>query len=641
MIDLWRAKLLKTNLTYLIGYKRRTKIFILASIDFVIGLISWVIVGPPLASFLINSSPQALMLSISNNFLGYLAPIFMTLMYFYLNEIYKSTSRFYEPARHMGTNLAGSLIFGASWATIYLYKIGNSDFKIGLIIVLQALIMSLVFFALTISTRLVLKIILNPSKKNLTYRSVIIYGAGSSGIELFYLLQSDPSTKVIAFIDDSQDLSGMKIDGVEVYRSLKKIEALISEHEFVEVYLAIPSIGIEQRRKIIKRLQPFKVSVRTIPSLRELVGDHKRMDELQDLSIEDLLPRNRAVSMKDINLANQTLMITGAGGSIGSELVRQAIFSNPKIILLVDFSEFHLFKVYEEGLGLIKTFNLNVELVPILHDISMEDSFLHVVKDFLIDYIYHAAAYKHVPMLEKHENILTGIRNNILGTYSICKIATNLDVKRVVMVSTDKAVRPSNLMGATKRFAEQIVQYFDNISSGTIFTMVRFGNVINSSGSVIPTFLKQIQQGGPVTITDFKVTRFFMTIPEASNLVMQAGEIAEGGDVFILDMGDQIEVLELAKRLINLKGYNYSFSEEHPGIMIVETGLRPGEKLYEELLISGTEMKTSNAKIFKSIEPSPDKNIIDQTLLLEQHILNHDTDACIKILVENVQGFKR
>jgi FlaA1/EpsC-like NDP-sugar epimerase len=365
------------------------------------------------------------------------------------------------------------------------------------------------------------------------------------------------------------------------------------------------------------------------------------MDELQDLSLDDLLPQDRAESMREIDLSNQTLMITGAGGSIGSELVRQALYAKPKMIILVDFSEYHLFKVYEEIIGLKKVLASTTEFVPILHDITNETTLLNTIKGFSIDCIYHAAAYKHVPMLEKPENALVGIRNNILGTYSICKIASKLNIKKVVMISTDKAVRPTNLMGATKRFAEQIIQYFDTLSSKNVFTMVRFGNVINSSGSVVPTFLDQIRQGGPVTITDFQVTRYFMTIPEASNLVLQAGEMANGGDVFILDMGEQIEILELAKRLINLKGYNYTFQEEDPGIMIVETGLRSGEKLYEELLISGTEMGTSNTKIFKSIEPSSDKSIIKHADAIQEHILNNDINSCMKILTENVQGFNR
>lgn len=628
-------------INFIVGFNRKTKKLVIAFIDFIAGFISWVIVGPPLASFLIDNSPKIFFISIVENFIGFMVPIITSLIFFYFNDIYKSTSRFYEPSQNIIGNLLGSLLFGITWALIYYYKLGTWDTNLRFIILLQAFIMSVVFFALTISFRLFLKIILNPYKKDLDSKPVIIYGAGNSGIELLYLLQSDPSTKVIAFIDDNKDISGMKIDGVEVYGSIKKISTLVAAYKSVEVYLAIPSIELDQRRKIIERLQDLRVSVRTIPSLHELVGDHKRMDELQDLSLNDLLPQDRAESMSKVDLKNQTLMITGAGGSIGSELVRQAIYSKPKMILLVDFSEFSLFKVYEESLNLKEVYQVDTELVPILHDVIDGAGLINVVKKFPINYIYHAAAYKHVPMLEKPENNLAGIRNNILGTYSICKVAEKLNVQKVVMISTDKAVRPTNLMGATKRFAEQIVQYFDTLSSENIYTMVRFGNVINSSGSVVPTFLEQIKHGGPVTITDFKVTRFFMTIPEASNLVLQAGEMAQGGDVFILDMGEQIEILELAKRLINLKGYNYTFLENDPGVRIVETGLRSGEKLYEELLISGTEMSTTNAKIFKSIEPSSDEEIIENTHAIEEHILNNDLDSCIQILVDNVQGFIR
>jgi len=334
-------------------------------------------------------------------------------------------------------------------------------------------------------------------------------------------------------------------------------------------------------------------------------------------------------------------MITGAGGSIGSEIVRQILNSNPKKILLVDFSEYSLFTIYEEALVLAESLNLNLEIIPILHDVSNEESFEHFFMKHSIDHIYHTAAYKHVPMLELEENILTGIKNNIFGTYAVCKLADKHNVKKVIMVSTDKAVRPTNLMGATKRYAEQVAQYFDASSTNTIFSMVRFGNVMNSSGSVIPTFLKQIKHGGPVTITDFRVTRFFMTIPEASNLVMQAGALSEGGEVFILDMGEQIKIIDLAKRLINLKGYNYTFDKKTQGIRIIETGLRAGEKLYEELLISGQEIPTNNPKIFKSLEPKPSDNFVNEIKDLKLHLLNLDIEKCISILTKNVHGFNR
>lgn len=620
---------------------RKLKITILASSDAFFGLVSWIIIGPPLASFFNTTQLETLFYSISSNFLGFFAPITMTIIFFYLSGMYRYISRFYEPSNHIFTNLIGGFIFGISWALMYLYKIGTTEINIILIIFLQGLVLSVTFFALTSSSRIFARIVLNPQKQNNTAKPVIIYGAGASGLELFYLLQSDPAKKVIAFIDDSKDMAGMKIDDVEVLRSFNKISNVVNQYESVEVLLAIPSLDIEGRRKILERLQPLKVSVRTIPSLHELVSDHKRMDEIQELSLDDLLPQDRVLSFADIQFDGKTVLVTGAGGSIGSEIVRQILAGNPKHILLVDFSEFNLFKIYEEALTLKKSFSISTSITPLLHDICSEESLQKILKNFSIDLIYHAAAYKHVPMLEVSENILTGIKNNILGTYSICKLAQQLNVKKVIMISTDKAVRPTNLMGASKRFAEQVVQFFDSTSKDVTYAMVRFGNVINSSGSVIPTFIKQISQGGPLTITDLKVTRFFMTIPEASNLVLQAGQMSKGGEVFILDMGEQVKIVDLAKRLINLKGYNYSFEDDKPGIRIIETGLRAGEKLFEELLISGKEIKTENPKIFKSIEPSPSSEIISLLDSLNDSIINGDINACIEILSKNVHGFIR
>lgn len=620
---------------------RKAKIIILALTDAILGLFSWIIIGPPLASFFNTNKIETLILSITSNFLGYIAPIIMVIMYFHLNDMYRSISRFYEPSKHIFTNLIGGFIFGVSWTAIYLYKVGFEEINLILIIALQGIILSIVFFALTSAVRLIAKIILNPHKLNSNFKPVIIYGAGNSGLELFYLLKSDPGTKVIGFIDDSNDMAGMMIDGVEVFKSFKKVSSLVNQYETVEVFLAIPSIGIEDRRKILEKLKPLRVSVRTIPSLHELVGDHKRMDELQELSLDDLLPEDRSKSFSKITFLNQSILVTGAGGSIGSEIVRQALAGNPKFLLLVDFSEFNLFKIYEEAQLLKKNLNINTTIIPILHDVCSETSLRKQLETYSIDIIYHAAAYKHVPMLEINENILIGIKNNVLGTYSICKIAHSIGVKKMIMISTDKAVRPTNLMGASKRFAEQIVQYYDSLSINSTFAMVRFGNVINSSGSVIPTFIKQISQGGPITVTDLSVTRFFMTIPEASNLVLQASEMSEGGEVFILDMGSQVKIVDLAKRLINLKGYNYTFEDNMPGIRIIETGLRPGEKLFEELLISGKEIKTDNPKIFKSIEPGPSDEILVALDGLNNSILNNNINDCIEILAKNVHGFIR
>ena len=625
----------------ILNFSRRLKIIIQAIADTLMGFMSWFVIGPPLASFINTNELDTLIFAISSNFFGFLIPILITILFFYLNDMYRSISRFYEPSKHIFINLSGGFIFGMSWALMYLNKIGSVEINLIFVIILQGILLSIVFFALTSSSRIIARILLNPQKQDNNSKPIMIYGAGASGLELFYLLQSNPSTKVIAFIDDNKDMTGMKIDGVEVLRSFKKISNLVNQFESVEVFLAIPSIDLEGRRKILERLQPLKVSVRTIPSLHELVGDHKRMDEIQELSLDDLLPQDRSNSFSSLNFSDKTILVTGAGGSIGSEIVRQVIAGNPKSILLLDFSEFNLFKIYEESLAFKKKLALDTSITPILHDVCNDQSLKKILGNFSIDLIYHAAAYKHVPMLEVSENILTGIKNNILGTYSICKIGRDLKVKKLIMISTDKAVRPTNLMGASKRFAEQVVQFFHSQSESTIFSMVRFGNVINSSGSVIPTFIKQISQGGPLTITDLNVTRFFMTIPEASNLVLQAGEMSKGGEVFILDMGDQVKIVDLAKRLINLKGYNYTFEEDMPGIRIIETGLRQGEKLYEELLISGKEIKTDNPKIFKSIEPAPSDNIIHLLDSLRDRIDHDDKNACIEILSKNVHGFIR
>lgn len=625
----------------IIKFSRRTKISIIIIGDFLVGFLAWIIIGPPVSSYLLDGQVSTLVLSIKDNFLGFFVPILMSIIFFHLSEMYRSMSRFYDPVKHLTSNFIGSLIFGLSWSGIYLYKVEQYAIDISVIIILQGLVLSLVFFSLTSAIRLVAKIILNPYKINIDYKPVIIYGAGSSGIELMYLLQADPSTKVIAFFDDKKDLHGTKIDGIQVFSKISKLSKIILLYEKVEVLLAIPSIGFEGRNKIIEKLQPLKVSVRSMPSIHQLVGDQKRMDDIQDLSLDDLLPKDRVSSIKTVNLENKNIMVTGAGGSIGSEIVRQILNSNPKKVFLVDFSEYSLFTIYEEALVLAEALNLNLKIIPILHDVSNEESFEQFFIKYSIDHIYHTAAYKHVPMLEARENILTGIKNNIFGTHAVCKLANKYNVEKVIMVSTDKAVRPTNLMGATKRYAEQVAQYFDALSATTIFSMVRFGNVMNSSGSVIPTFLKQIKHGGPVTITDIEVTRFFMTIPEASNLVMQAGAMSEGGEVFILDMGDQIKIIDLAKRLINLKGYNYTFDEKTPGIRIIETGLRAGEKLYEELLISGQETPTNNPKIFKSLEPKPSDNFANEIQELKIHLENLDIEKCISVLTNNVHGFNR
>jgi FlaA1/EpsC-like NDP-sugar epimerase len=363
------------------------------------------------------------------------------------------------------------------------------------------------------------------------------------------------------------------------------------------------------------------------------------MIEMQDLSIDEILPRSE-VKSSHIVLTGLNVMITGAGGSIGSELARQLLLGNPSKIILFEISEINLYTIQSE-IEKIKISNeLNTEVIGVLGDVKNKQRIKNILINHKIDYLYHAAAYKHVPIVEYYENITEGINNNIFGTKIVCDAASECNVKRVVVISSDKAVRPTNIMGASKRLAEMVAQSKNTNGNGTTFCMVRFGNVINSSGSVIPLFRNQIASGGPLTITHKEVTRFFMTISEASSLVIQAGELSEGGEVFILDMGKQIKILDLARKLIYLSGMSIS-DNGGDGIEIREVGLRPGEKLYEELLISGDVLKTENKKIFKSIENFLSESELNLALDdLRKSIKENNIPDIRNILKANVEGYE-
>jgi FlaA1/EpsC-like NDP-sugar epimerase len=431
---------------------------------------------------------------------------------------------------------------------------------------------------------------------------IVIYGAGSAGQELCQAILMDKSKKLIAFYDDSKNLKDRSKNGIPIYGSLDNLKKLKKDYQNIEVLLAIPSLDIKKRRKVISKLEELKIAVRTVPALHELIFDSKKMSDIQNLSMNDILPGRRVEKYSVVNAHEREFFISGAGGSIGAELTRQILSQNPKKIILFDLSEFNLFNIFEESKLVIKENNFQTLLIPMLGNVCDQNHLNHIFKNHNIDTVYHAAAYKHVPLVEDENNIAKSIENNLLGTYLIAKTAIKAKIKSFVLVSTDKAVRPTNIMGATKRMAEISIQALNQSQNDTNLCMVRFGNVINSSGSVIPLFLDQISRGGPITITHKQVERYFMTIPEASSLVIQAGEMSVGGEVFVLDMGEQIKIFDLAKKLIHLSGRNIANNSNISGIEIVEVGLRPGEKMYEELLISGESQKTPNDKIFKSNE---------------------------------------
>ncbi len=475
-------------------------------------------------------------------------------------------------------------------------------------------------------------------------KKVIIYGAGSAGVQLASALGYGQEFKPVAFIDDDILLHKQKVNGLRIY-PMTSLGYLIERHEVNDVLLAIPSATRGRRSEIIRLLEPYPVYVRTMPGLADIAQGKIKFDELQEVDIADLLGRDAIAPnpvLFNANIAGKVVMVTGAGGSIGSELCRQIIDLTPTKIILFELNEFALYTINNElthAISLQKD-AFTGEIVSILGSVVNQARIEKVCKTFKVQTIYHAAAYKHVPIVEQNPG--EAITNNIFGTLSVAQAAIMTKVETFVLISTDKAVRPTNTMGATKRFAELILQGLSlEREHKTRFTMVRFGNVLGSSGSVIPLFREQIARGGPVTVTDPRILRYFMTIPEAAQLVIQAGAMGRGGDVFVLDMGDPIRIFDLAKRMIHLTGLEVK-DENHPQgeVEICFTGLRPGEKLYEELIIGNNVSDTEHIRIMRAEEEvvswfELDKELEKLKLLIEED----DFKGMREILKESVSGF--
>ncbi len=619
---------------------KTTKILIMISVDALLIFFCWLIFGPPITVYLASNFEIKLVNIISLNIGNLIFPSIVFFTYSLASGFYRASIRFSDSRDLITRTLLGSLVFGLSWGAFYLYQFEIMRNQFATSVLIKSILLAYVLYGSLQIVRDVARLVVYPKKQKTIGKPVLIYGAGAAGNELYHALKNDNDINIVGFFDDSRSLDGSEINNIKIYGKNKEIKKLSYKYKNLEVYLAIPSLSLSERRKIISNLEKYKVAVRSIPALHEIVADQKTMAEMQDLSLDDILPRSR-VKQPQVLFQGYTIMVTGAGGSIGSEIVRQILKGMPDKIVLFEISEINLYSIIEEINAIKKTNKITSEIVGLLGDVKNEKRVEEVIKNHSIDIIYHAAAYKHVPIVENSENISEAIRNNIFGTKVICDVSDDCKVKKVVVISTDKAVRPTNIMGASKRFAEMIVQSKNLKSQHTKFCMVRFGNVINSSGSVIPLFRKQIALGGPVTITNKKVTRFFMTIAEASSLVIQAGEFAEGGDVFILDMGEQIKIMDLAEKLIYLSGRNIS-DDNSEGIQIKEIGMRPGEKLYEELLISGKEMKTPNSKIFRSNENFPDSEVLSKAIAeLKENIVHNNITGIKNILKNHVEGFEQ
>jgi FlaA1/EpsC-like NDP-sugar epimerase len=446
---------------------------------------------------------------------------------------------------------------------------------------------------------------------------VAIYGAGAAGNQLATALRMGRVMRPVAFIDDDKNIADRVIAGLQVYEP-KHIPKMIDTTGAQEILLAVPSSSRGRRREILTLLEGFPLHVRSVPGFMDLASGRVKVDDIQEVDIADLLGRDPVPAQADLLehcITGQSVLVTGAGGSIGSELCRQILALKPTTLLLFEHSEFNLYSILSELEPRIARESLSVRLLPILGSVRNQEKLLDVMKTWNVDTVYHAAAYKHVPMVE--HNIAEGVLNNVIGTLNTAQAALQAGVSNFVLISTDKAVRPTNVMGSTKRLAELTLQALSrelapvlfgdqaNVSrvNKTRFTMVRFGNVLGSSGSVIPLFHKQIQSGGPLTVTHPKITRYFMTIPEAAQLVIQAGSMGLGGDVFVLDMGEPVKIVELAEKMIHLSGLSIR-SEKNPqgDISIKFTGLRPGEKLYEELLIGDNVVATQHPMIMSANE---------------------------------------
>ena len=434
-------------------------------------------------------------------------------------------------------------------------------------------------------------------------QSVIIYGAGSAGRQLAIGLTSGADYKPVAFIDDDTAKQGSIIQGIKVI-GIDQVHRVLKNENVRKILLAVPSITRAERKAILSQLERFGVEVQTIPDIKDVIEGRASSDEIRDVEIEDLLGRDPIAPRRELmqaNIYHKVVMVTGAGGSIGSELCRQIIQLHPTTLVLFELSEYGLYAIDRELQELADSIQVNVEIVPLIGSVQRVNRLENVMKAFNVDTVYHAAAYKHVPLVEN--NTVEGVRNNIFGTMYCAQAAIAANVETFVLVSTDKAVRPTNIMGATKRMAELVLQALSKEQSSTRFCMVRFGNVLGSSGSVVPLFRKQIQDGGPITLTHNDITRYFMTIPEAAQLVLQAGAMGKGGDVFVLDMGEPVKIYDLAAKLIRLSGLELKDKHNpHGDIAITTTGLRPGEKLYEELLIGDNVDETSHPRIMTAQE---------------------------------------
>ena len=570
--------------------------------------------------------------------------IVLAITVFWFSGLYKTIFRYSGKAVVITISIAISIYGLLYFSIITVYSISGVPRSIGII---QTLVLFFLISGSRLGTRYLLGLSQNIKKSNLTTPVALVYGAGNAGRQIVNALDSSKKMKVVGFIDDDPLLHGQILNGHTIYSS-EDLKNLINLKKATHILLALPSLNRNTRNKILKKINKYKVITSTLPSISDLTEGKISLSDIRELDIGDILGREQILPNNKLlnqNVRSKVVLVTGAGGSIGSELCKQILKLCPLKLVLVEINEYALYKIHQELEEIKEKVGHNlkqVEIIPLLSSIQNEERMKHVIKTYMPNTLYHAAAYKHVPLVE--ENICEGVRNNVLGTLNIAKIAIEQKVSNFVLISSDKAVYPTNIMGASKRLAEICLQalYEDTKNIGIKLCLVRFGNVLDSSGSIIPRIKKQIKDGGPITLTHLDVTRYFMTIPEAAQLVIQAGAMSKGADVFLLEMGEPVKILDLMKRVIFLSGLSLQDKDNPDGdIEIKIIGLRPGEKLHEELFLGNNPKITENSRILKAEEDfipwaHLEKDLQKLDILSDQNKVGE----VIKILQKLVNGYK-
>jgi FlaA1/EpsC-like NDP-sugar epimerase len=609
-------------------------------------------------------------------FSAVVASVVLALPVFITSGLYRAIFR-YSGLPAMVAVVRAMVLYGIAFAAIFTFwGVEGVPRTVGLI---QPMLLLLLVGASRAAARVWLGGLYHQQLRKAALPQALIYGAGSAGRQLASAMANSPEIRVVGFLDDDDRLHGHVLNGLPIHNPGDLAE-ILSVSPITDLLLALPSVSRQRRNDILNTLKPHKVAVRTLPGLSDIATGKVSLSDVRELDIDDLLGREPVKPnglLLNLNTHHKTVLVTGAGGSIGSELCRQILKTNPKQLLLVEMSEFALYQIHQELQALLAgerpsviapeegaseavdstpdtadSSQPDIEIVPLLASVCDEVRMHEIMDTWKPHTVYHAAAYKHVPLVE--HNPAEGVRNNVWGTRVCAEAAMRHSVRNFVLVSTDKAVRPTNIMGATKRLAEMVLQALAEVNaavaaqggrartSKTTFSMVRFGNVLGSSGSVVPLFREQIKNGGPITLTHADITRYFMTIPEAAQLVIQAGAMGQGGDVFVLDMGQPVKIIDLARRMVELSGMTVR-DELHPDgdVEITVTGLRPGEKLYEELLIGDNPKPTQHPRIMKAHENFLSWPDLEQKLnALNMAMSVNDVPVIRGMLQELVSGYQ-